>query len=46
MPVFLYLFLVAENYGWAVAVLAIGGTTDWVDGFLSRAWDRSAASVS
>ena len=22
--------------GWAVAVLAIGGTTDWVDGFLAR----------
>ncbi len=36
VPLFLYLFLVADRWGIAVAVLAIGGTTDWVDGYLAR----------
>lgn len=36
VPLFLWLFLVAHADGWAVAVLAIGGTSDWVDGFLAR----------
>jgi cardiolipin synthase len=36
VPIFLYLFLVAERYGWAVTVLAIGGTSDWIDGYLAR----------
>jgi len=33
---FLWLVLVVEADGWAVVVLAVGGTTDWVDGFLAR----------
>jgi cardiolipin synthase len=36
VPLFLYLFLGADQWGIAVAVLAIGGTTDWVDGYLAR----------
>jgi len=36
VPLFLWLFLGADREGWAVVVLAIGGTTDWVDGFLAR----------
>jgi cardiolipin synthase len=36
VPLFLYLFLATEAHGWAVLVLAVGGTTDWVDGFLAR----------
>lgn len=36
VPVFLYLFLVERADAVAVAVLAVGGTTDWVDGFLAR----------
>ena len=36
VPLFLYLFLVPQAYGWAVLVLALGGTTDWVDGYLAR----------
>ncbi|NUT35170.1 MAG: CDP-alcohol phosphatidyltransferase family protein [Hamadaea sp.] len=36
VPLFLYLFLGAHEWGWAVAVLAIGGTTDWIDGYLAR----------
>jgi cardiolipin synthase len=27
---------VSESYGWAVTVLAIGGTSDWIDGYLAR----------
>jgi cardiolipin synthase (CMP-forming) len=36
VPLFLYLFLGAHAEGWAVAVLAVGGTSDWVDGYLAR----------
>jgi cardiolipin synthase len=36
VPLFLWLFLVVHADIWAVAVLAVGGTTDWVDGFLAR----------
>jgi cardiolipin synthase len=36
VPLFLYLFLGTEHQGWAVAVLAVGGTTDWIDGYLAR----------
>ena len=34
--VFLYLFLGPQLDGWAVAVLIVGGFSDWVDGFLAR----------
>jgi cardiolipin synthase len=36
VPLFLYLFLVADQQVAAVVVLALGGTTDWVDGYLAR----------
>jgi cardiolipin synthase len=36
VPLFLYLLLVAHADGWAVVVLAVGGTTDWVDGWAAR----------
>jgi cardiolipin synthase len=36
VPLFLYLFLVAHQQVAAVIVLAVGGTTDWVDGYLAR----------
>lgn len=36
VPVFLYLFLVQGADAAAVAVLAVGGTTDWVDGYVAR----------
>ncbi|HEX6870353.1 MAG TPA: CDP-alcohol phosphatidyltransferase family protein [Micromonosporaceae bacterium] len=36
VPLFLWLFLGPPADGWAVAVLAIGGTSDWVDGYLAR----------
>jgi cardiolipin synthase (CMP-forming) len=36
VPLFLYLYLGVHARGWAVAVLAVGGTTDWVDGYVAR----------
>lgn len=36
VPLFVYLALGPQADGWAVAVLALGGTSDWVDGFLAR----------
>lgn len=36
VPVFLYLFLVVRADVVAVGVLALGGTTDWVDGYVAR----------
>lgn len=36
VPVFLYLLLVARADVAAVIVLALGGTTDWVDGYVAR----------
>ena len=36
VPLFLYLFLATDATGWAVVVLAVGGLSDWVDGFAAR----------
>lgn len=36
VPLFLYLFLAVEADVVAVVVLAVGGTTDWVDGWIAR----------
>lgn len=36
VPLFVYLALGPRADGWAVAVLAIGASSDWVDGFLAR----------
>jgi cardiolipin synthase len=36
VPLFLYLLLVSEQDLAAVVVLAIGGSTDWLDGWLAR----------
>ncbi|MCW3843084.1 CDP-alcohol phosphatidyltransferase family protein [Micromonospora yasonensis] len=36
VPLFLYLFLVAHADVAAIVVLAVGGTSDWVDGWVAR----------
>jgi len=36
VPLFVYLALGPHADGWAVLVLALGGSSDWVDGFLAR----------
>src|SRR5262245_38640195 len=40
VPLFLYLLLVAHADVAAVVVLAVGGTTDWVDGYVARRLDQ------
>lgn len=40
VPLFLWLMLGPEADAWAVAVLAIGGFTDWLDGKLARILDQ------
>ena len=37
VPLFLWLILVPEADGWAFAVLAVSGITDWLDGTIARA---------
>jgi cardiolipin synthase len=37
VPVFLWLVLVPEADGWAVALLMVSGFTDWLDGTIARA---------
>ena len=37
IPLFIYLALWPEADGWAIAVLAVGGATDYFDGKLARA---------
>jgi cardiolipin synthase len=36
VPLFLWLLLGPHAYGWALAVLAVSGFTDWADGVLAR----------
>jgi cardiolipin synthase len=36
VPLFLWLVLGPEADGWALAVLAASGVTDWLDGYLAR----------
>jgi cardiolipin synthase len=36
VPLFLYLILATHAWGWAVLVLAVGGLSDWVDGYAAR----------
>ena len=40
VPTFLYLLLVAEAEVAAVVVLAVGGGTDWLDGWVARRWGQ------
>lgn len=42
VPVFLYLLLGPEEDGWAIAVLAYSGATDYLDGKLARAWNQTS----
>jgi cardiolipin synthase len=40
VPLFLWLILVPEADGWAVALLVVAGFTDWLDGYLARRWNQ------
>ncbi|TQK27435.1 CDP-alcohol phosphatidyltransferase family protein [Arthrobacter sp. SLBN-53] len=45
VPVFLYLLLIAEQSGWAVAVLMFGGFSDWADGKIARLVDNQSSRL-
>jgi cardiolipin synthase len=41
-PLVLWLILGPQADGLAVLVLALGGITDWLDGYLARAWHQTS----
>ena len=40
VPLFIWLVLGVQEYGYAALVLAIMGSTDWVDGYVARRFDQ------
>jgi CDP-diacylglycerol--glycerol-3-phosphate 3-phosphatidyltransferase len=42
VPLFLWLLLGPHADGWAIAVLALSGVTDWADGKIARLLDQSS----
>lgn len=40
IPLFVWLALGPQADGWAALVLALGGITDYLDGFLARRWNQ------
>ncbi|WP_026422235.1 CDP-alcohol phosphatidyltransferase family protein [Actinokineospora inagensis] len=42
VPLFLYLLLVPKADGWALAVLAFSGLSDWLDGKIARWLDQTS----
>jgi cardiolipin synthase len=42
VPLMLWLMLGPQADGLAVLVLALGGITDWLDGYLARAWHQTS----
>ena len=45
VPVFLYLLLVADATGWAVAVLMFSGASDWADGKIARLFANQSSRL-
>lgn len=45
VPVFLWLLLVVEAHGWAVAVLMFSGVSDWADGKIARLVDNQSSRL-
>jgi len=42
VPLFVWLVLSEQEYGFAVLVLIIMGSTDWVDGYVARRFDQTS----
>ena len=42
VPLFLWLVLVPKADAWAVALLALAGLSDWLDGKIARAWHQQS----
>lgn len=45
VPVFLYLMLVADATGWALAVLIFSGLSDWADGKIARLYANQSSRL-
>lgn len=41
-PLFVWLVLARQEYGWGVFVLAMMGCTDWIDGFVARKLNQTS----
>ena len=41
-PLFVWLVLARDEYGWGVFVLAMMGCTDWIDGFVARKLNQTS----
>ncbi|MBT2513183.1 CDP-alcohol phosphatidyltransferase family protein [Arthrobacter sp. ISL-30] len=42
VPLFVWLVLAQREYGYAVLVLAIMGSTDWIDGYVARRFNQTS----
>lgn len=42
VPLFVWLVLAEKEYGYAVLVLAIMGSTDWIDGYVARRFNQAS----
>ncbi|MFC8040494.1 CDP-alcohol phosphatidyltransferase family protein [Paenarthrobacter sp. NPDC057355] len=42
VPLFVWLVLSEQEYGFAVLVLVVMGSTDWVDGYIARRFDQTS----
>ncbi len=42
VPLFVWLVLAQEQYGYAMLVLALMASTDWVDGYVARRFDQQS----
>lgn len=40
LPLFVWLMVGPQAYGWALTVLVAVGTTDWIDGYVARRFDQ------
>lgn len=45
VPVFLYLLLARQAYGWATAILMFSGTSDWADGKIARLVENQSSRL-
>ncbi|MFP3581204.1 CDP-alcohol phosphatidyltransferase family protein [Arthrobacter sp. SIMBA_036] len=42
VPLFMWLVLARQEYGFAVLVLVLMGSTDWVDGYIARRFNQTS----
>jgi cardiolipin synthase (CMP-forming) len=45
VPVFVYLLLATDLYGWAVGILMFSGFSDWLDGKIARTFEHQSSKL-